>query len=150
MKYTYKDEQIIDITNISHESLFKSFTSIGGQKGWLTYNILWQIRGKIDSIIGGVGMRGREHPQHLKKGDKLDFWTVHSIEENSQLVLRADMKAPGRAWLKFKIIENKFIQTAYFDTFGLTGKLYWYFFIPFHNLIFPSMAKKIVQNADIS
>ncbi len=143
-EYTFIDQQIIDITNVDKEALYLSFTSIGGKRGWLAHNYLWQMRGMIDTLIGGVGFRGRKDPTLLDIDDVVDFWRVMDIEKNSRLLLKAEMKVPGDAWLEFKIEDNQFIQNAYFLPDGILGKLYWYFFIPFHHLIFQEMANKIV------
>jgi len=147
-KYTFIDQQIIDISNVNKESLYLSFTSIGGKRGWLAHNYLWKMRSMIDKLIGGVGFRGRKHPTDLEIDDVIDFWRVADIQKNTRLLLKAEMKVPGDAWLEFKIVDNKFIQSAYFLPDGIFGKLYWYFFIPFHHLIFQEMANKIVKDAE--
>ncbi len=146
-KYTFMNRQIIDISDMDKKAIFNSFTSLGGGKGWLVYNYLWQLRGIIDKLIGGVGFRGRQHPTELKVGDVVDFWRVVDIEKNRNLFLKAEMKIPGDAWLEFKIENNEFIQSAYYLPKGIFGGLYWYFFIPFHFFIFKDMADKIVSNA---
>ncbi len=142
------DRKELDISNISKEKVYKSFMSIGGDKGWFDYDFLWEIRGFIDKIIGGVGLkRGRRNQNELRIGESLDFWRVVDIKENERLLLFAQMKVPGSAWLEFKIENNKLIQSAYFYPKGLLGRLYWYGLIPIHYLVFNNMVKSIVKNA---
>lgn len=146
-KYTFINQHIIDIDDLDKESIYTSFTSIGAKRGWLAHNYLWQLRGMFDKLIGGVGLRGRKHPTNLELNHIIDFWRVADIQKNNRLLLIAEMKVPGDAWLEFKLVDNKFIQSAYFLPNGVIGKLYWYFFIPFHLLIFKEMANKIVIDA---
>lgn len=134
--------------------VFSAFSSIGGRRGWPTYNYLWRIRGGIDSFLGGVGFRrGRRHPTELRVGDALDFWRVEAIEPDSLLRLRAEMKVPGLAWLQFraeKIDEQRtrLLQTALFDPKGVPGFLYWYCLYPIHGFIFGSMIAKLREIAE--
>ena len=146
-KYTFMNRQVIDISDVNTEAVYNSFTSLGGKKGWLVYNYLWQMRGMIDRLVGGVGLRGRENPIQLGIGDVVDFWRVADIEKNRYLLLKAEMKIPGDAWLEFKIENSEFIQSAYYLPKGVLGGLYWYFFIPFHFFIFKDMAQKIVDDS---
>ncbi|MGB5850523.1 MAG: SDR family oxidoreductase [Ignavibacteriaceae bacterium] len=149
---TQKEGMIIEkretIVNASAELTFKAFTSLGGKNGWYA-NFLWAMRGYIDLLIGGVGMRrGRRSETELISGDPLDFWRVEEIEKNKLLRLRAEMKLPGEAWLQFNvenIDDNKstLTQTAFFEPKGLWGLLYWYSIYPFHGLIFGGMIKSI-------
>jgi len=144
--------------NASEEEVFKSFTGLGGDRGWLAYNWAWKLRGILDRLVGGVGFRrGRRHPDELRIGDALDFWRVESIQENNLLRLRAEMKVPGRAWLEFQaksLVQQKngkstrLIQTAYFDPKGLLGLAYWYVLYPIHSLIFSRMIDVIGQVAE--
>lgn len=141
------------LTGASPESVYKSFTSIGGDKGWLTWNWAWKLRGLMDKFVGGPGLsRGRRDPQDLRVGDELDFWRVEDLRENEYLLLRAEMKVPGKAWLKFEIApqegKTKLIQTALFAPKGLFGFLYWYASFPAHFFIFDRMARKIAQGAE--
>lgn len=137
----------------SPEQVFNAFTSLGGEKGWLTYEWAWKLRGILDRVVGGVGFRrGRRDPKRLRVGDALDFWRVEAIRVNRLLRLRAEMKVPGRAWLEFQSIPDeeggtKLIQTAYFAPNGLPGLLYWYALYPLHRLIFSSMIKHIARDA---
>ncbi len=123
---------------------------IGGEQGWYFGNWLWQMRGVIDKMVGGVGLRrGRRSETDLKPGDALDFWRVLIADkENMRLLLYAEMKLPGEAWLEFKIKEvdgkKTLLQTATFQPLGLWGRVYWYLVLPFHGLIFPRMAKGII------
>ena len=121
--------------------------SIGGQTGWYYGNWLWRIRGFVDKIAGGVGLRrGRTHPSSLRAGEALDFWRVLYADKNEgRLLLYAEMKLPGEAWLEFKIVDDKLVQTATFRPLGLWGRLYWYFVLPFHSFIFRNMLKKLTQ-----
>ena len=138
---------------VSTDSAFEAIVSIGGEEGWYTFDWLWQIRGVIDRLWGGVGMRrGRRDPHHLLPGDTLDFWRVESIENNDHLQLRAEMKVPGRAWLRFDVKDEEdgtteIQQTAYFEPKGLFGFLYWWAMYPAHLFIFPSMINAIGERA---
>jgi hypothetical protein len=121
--------------------IFNFVTSIGGDRGWLYANFLWSIRGYIDLIFGGVGLRrGRRHPYDLKQGDALDFWRVEKIIPNKLLRLKAEMKLPGKAWLEYEILDRnngcQLIQRAYFMPTGLFGLVYWYSLYPIHKIIF--------------
>ncbi|MCE7735524.1 MAG: SDR family oxidoreductase [Candidatus Heimdallarchaeota archaeon] len=136
------------------DELWSAIESIGGTNGWYHGNTLWKIRGKIDQIVGGPGIRrGRKHPTLLKQRDILDCWRVRRIIKNRELLLSAEMKLPGHATLNFKIQpvdENTSIieQIAYFVPHGLWGFLYWQFIIPFHTYIFHGMIKGIVKEAN--
>lgn len=135
----------------SKEEVLDNIWQIGGNQGWYFGDFLWGIRGLLDTMIGGVGLRrGRRSPTDLKAGDALDFWRVLVADRNNaRLLLLAEMKLPGEAWLEFKIRESgnekTLIQTATFRPLGLWGRLYWYSVLPFHGLIFPQMAKNIVE-----
>jgi uncharacterized protein YbjT (DUF2867 family) len=137
-------------TDASPRSIFRSFTSIGGEKGWLTWNWAWKLRGWMDWMIGGPGLkRGRRHPSDLRVGDALDFWRVEALEQDRFLLLRAEMTVPGKAWLKFEVLPKRggtqFVQSALFAPKGLIGWLYWYGLYPVHQLLFGRMAARIVQ-----
>lgn len=125
--------------------------SIGGKNGWYAANLLWIVRGFIDKLKGGVGLRrGRRNQHELKRGDALDFWRVlEADKEGRRLLLFAEMKLPGEAWLEFKIDASqkpeRLIQTATFRPKGLNGRLYWYSLMPFHYLIFKGMIKSIAK-----
>ncbi|RXJ94195.1 epimerase [Malaciobacter molluscorum] len=142
------DRKEVDITNIPKENIYKSFMSIGGEQGWFDYDFLWELRGIIDKIIGGVGLkRGRRSQDELRIGESLDFWKVVDIKENERLLLFAQMKLPGSAWLEFKIEDNKFIQSAYFYPRGVLGRAYWYILVPLHYFVFNNMVSSIVKRA---
>jgi len=134
------------------EEVMKNIWSIGGKNGWYFGDFLWKIRGFLDQVVGGVGLRrGRRSPDDLKAGDALDFWRVLKADEKDRkLLLYAEMKLPGEAWLEFNIKKTKegnnvLIQKATFRPLGLWGRIYWYSVLPFHFLIFPKMAKNIVK-----
>jgi len=134
------------------ESAFAPIRRIGGATGWYYGNRLWRIRGFIDLLCGGAGLRrGRRDPEYLAIGDALDFWRVEEFENNRRLRLRAEMKLPGRAWLEFEVEpqgETTVIhQTAIFDPLGLSGLAYWYALYPVHKLIFASMLRRIARAA---
>ena len=119
--------------------------SIGGEKGWYYANFLWKLRGYADKFVGGIGLRrGRTHPTKLQTGDALDFWRVlYANKKEGRLLLYAEMKLPGEAWLEFKVVKNKLFQRAVFRPKGLGGRLYWYAVLPFHGMIFKGMLKNI-------
>lgn len=125
--------------------------SIGGERGWYYGNTLWKVRGMMDKFVGGVGLRrGRTNSDQINNGDALDFWRVLVADkENTRLLLFAEMKMPGEAWLEFKIIQkdNKpwLRQTATFRPKGLWGRIYWYCVLPFHYFIFNGMINNLVK-----
>jgi len=142
----FKDVRTIRVENENYS--LEKIWSIGGKTGWYYANWLWEIRGIIDQIVGGVGMRrGRKSDTELNTGDALDFWRVMIAEkEEKRLLLYAEMKLPGEAWLEFKIDKNRILtQTATFRPLGLLGRLYWYSVLPFHGLIFQGMINKIAS-----
>jgi uncharacterized protein YbjT (DUF2867 family) len=137
------------LKNLTKENIFKTFTQVGGKNGWFAYDWLWSIRGIIDRIFGGEGLnRGRNDPYNVHVGDTIDFWKVVDVQENERLLLYAKMKLPGKAWLEFKIIDNKLIQSAYFYPKGLLGRIYWYSLIPIHYFMFNKMADGIIKKAE--
>lgn len=119
--------------------------SIGGKTGWYYADFLWRIRGFLDKLFGGVGLRrGRRNMNNLEAGDSVDFWRVlYANKEEKRLLLFAEMKLPGEAWLEFKIKNGVLHQEATFRPLGLSGRLYWYSVLPFHGLIFNGMLKKL-------
>jgi hypothetical protein len=137
----------------SGENLFKVFTGLGGKRGWLYMNWAWRIRGLLDKLIGGVGLRrGRRDPDDLRVGEALDFWRVEAIEEDKMLLLRAEMIVPGEAWLQFKVEprddgQSLLSQVAFFAPKGLFGWLYWYGLYPLHAFIFSGMINRITKQA---
>ncbi|TDE03192.1 SDR family oxidoreductase [Flavobacterium hiemivividum] len=121
--------------------------SLGGETGWYYGDWLWGIRGFIDKLFGGVGSRrGRTNRHEIHTGDVLDFWRVlYANKEEGKLVLYAEMKLPGQAWLEFKIHDKNLIQTATFKPKGIWGKLYWYSVLPFHGFIFNGMLNELIK-----
>jgi hypothetical protein len=122
--------------------------SIGGKNGWYYGNWLWAVRGFIDKLFGGVGLRrGRKNQTEILPGEALDFWRVLIADKTEKrLLLYAEMKLPGEAWLEFRIDrQNKLHQTATFRPLGLWGRLYWYSVLPFHGFIFRGMIKNIAR-----
>lgn len=121
---------------------------IGGENGWYYGNFLWRIRGFMDKLVGGPGLRrGRTNLVSINVGDALDFWRViYADKEEGRLLLYAEMKLPGEAWLEFKIVDKKLKQTATFRPLGLGGRLYWYSVLPFHGFIFKGMLKKLTSH----
>lgn len=121
--------------------------SIGGDIGWYYGDWLWNLRGFIDKLYGGVGSRrGRTNRHDIHSGDALDFWRVlYANKEEGKLILFAEMKLPGEAWLEFKIINNTLYQSATFRPRGVLGKLYWYSVLPFHGFIFEGMLNKLIK-----
>ena len=144
----FKDIRTLKVED-SKASLDKIW-AIGGKTGWYYGNWLWELRGFIDQIAGGVGMRrGRRSDTEIFSGDALDFWRVLLANKSEKrLLLYAEMKLPGEAWLEFKIDEhNCLTQTATFRPLGLLGRLYWYSVLPFHGLIFKGMIHKIAEKS---
>ena len=127
--------------------------SIGGRNGWPSMNWAWKVRGVMDRLTGGIGMRrGRRHPTELFAGDALDFWRVILADKGeggkpARLILFAEMKLPGEAWLDFEVTGAELVQTATFRPRGLFGRLYWYSVLPFHLMLFPVMAGRLASGA---
>ncbi|CAM3517646.1 SDR family oxidoreductase [Zobellia roscoffensis] len=141
-----KDEKKVKVDN--PDQVLKNIWKIGGETGWYYGNWLWKIRGIIDKFSGGVGLRrGRTHSDKIFTGDSLDFWRVLLADKKAKrLLLFAEMKLPGEAWLEFKIDEHNVLhQTATFRPRGLKGRLYWYSIVPFHYFIFGGMIRNIAK-----
>jgi uncharacterized protein YbjT (DUF2867 family) len=141
------------LTKKSASSLFRSICRIGGKEGWFNSNFLWRIRGAMDRVLMGVGTsRGRKSASSLGIGDVIDFWRVEDYKIDERLLLRAEMKLPGRAWLEFGIQssgdKNRLSVQAHYQTRGLWGKLYWYLFLPFHVFIFKDLIQQIERRSD--
>lgn len=134
--------------------VFRVFTGIGAARGWYFANWLWRIRGAIDRVLGGAGLRrGRRHPDELRIGDALDFWRVEGLNPDRLLRLRAEMKLPGRAWLQYEVREaqdgtTSLEQTATFIPKGLFGLAYWYALYPLHAWIFSGLIRAICRRAE--
>jgi uncharacterized protein YbjT (DUF2867 family) len=134
--------------DVSADVAFAPIRRIGGKTGWYYGDWLWQARGFVDLLIGGVGVRrGRRDPEMLQAGDTLDFWRVEAFENDKRLRLAAEMKLPGRAWLEFEVEDrgstSLIRQTAIFDPIGVAGLLYWYLLYPVHKLMFAKMLQAI-------
>jgi uncharacterized protein YbjT (DUF2867 family) len=133
-------------------SLFRSICRIGGTEGWFYSNWLWRLRGMIDRVLLGVGSsRGRRSSSTLRVGDVIDFWRVESLRQNTMLLLRAEMKLPGKAWLQFNVDphegKSRLSVKAYYQPAGIFGKPYWYACLPFHFLIFQNLIRQIEKRA---
>ncbi len=142
------DKRIFNIESGHKKDTISKIWSIGGNNGWYYATWIWGLRGFLDKMFGGVGLRrGRTNSTKLKAGEALDFWRVLVADRgNGRLLLYAEMKLPGEAWLEFNIENNTMIQQATFRPKGLTGRLYWYALVPFHHFIFKGMGRKIVSN----
>ncbi len=142
-------ERLIDESD--RERIVKNIWSIGGETGWYYANWLWKIRGYLDKLAGGIGLRrGRTHPTQLERGDAVDFWRVLEADQSKgHLLLFAEMKLPGEAWLEFQIKKDKnqykVTQRAVFLPHGISGRLYWYSVVPFHYFIFQGMLDNLVK-----
>lgn len=137
---------------VSPAVAFRPIERVGGDTGWYAWNWLWKLRGFLDLLAGGVGMRrGRPVVDRLRIGDTVDFWRVEAFEPNRRLRLAAEMKLPGRAWLEFEVTGDNsssvIRQTAIFDPVGLPGLAYWYALYPVHQLVFSGMLRQIVVRA---
>ncbi len=136
------------------DRVFQVLSSLGGERGWLYFDWAWQIRGVLDRLLGGVGLRrGRRDPDELRVGDALDFWRVEEIQEGVKLRLRSEMITPGEAWLQYDLEQsedqNVFLrQTAFFAPRGLPGFLYWYVLYPIHSLVFSGLIRGIKEKSE--
>ncbi len=141
------------LVDVPPQQAFKPIQHIGGKTGWYYGNLLWKIRGWIDLLVGGIGLRrGRRDAEDIRVGDAIDFWRVEDFIHNQRLRLMAEMKVPGRAWLEFQVKSHgdktEIIQTAIFDPVGLGGWLYWYALYPAHYIIFVGMLRNIAKSAE--
>jgi hypothetical protein len=146
------DSRTVHVTARPH-CAFTPIRRIGGRSGWYYANWLWRLRGLIDLLLGGVGMRrGRPDPDDLKVGDPLDCWRVEALEPDRMLRLTAEMKLPGRAWLEFEVQPvdggSEIRQTAVFDPVGLLGLVYWYGIYPLHGRVFGGMLRGVAREAE--
>jgi uncharacterized protein YbjT (DUF2867 family) len=146
------DSRVVNV-DVPPDAAFEPIQRIGGERGWYFATWLWQIRGWLDLLVGGVGMRrGRRDPIELRVGDALDFWRVEAFERGQRLRLAAEMRVPGRAWLEFEVSEidgkSELRQTAIFDPLGLPGLAYWYALYPLHELVFSQMLRGIARAAE--
>lgn len=139
--------------SVGSAAAFAPIQRIGGETGWYSFDWLWKLRGFLDLLVGGVGVRrGRPHPDELQVGDALDFWRVEAYEPGRLLRLSAEMKLPGRAWLEFEVLPTEsgatIRQTALYDPVGLFGLVYWWAIYPLHVLIFRRMLRNICRAAE--
>lgn len=127
------------------EETVRKIFSLGGETGWYFGNWLWRIRGFLDKLVGGVGLRrGRTHPTEIHSGDALDFWRVlYANRDEKRLLLYAEMIVPGEAWLEFLVKNGQLTQTATFRPKGVWGRMYWYALTPLHEIVFRTMAKRL-------
>jgi uncharacterized protein YbjT (DUF2867 family) len=140
-------------TDAAPRHVFWAFSRIGGDVGYYGLNWAWRLRGILDQLVGGVGLRrGRRHPEDLRVGEAVDFWRVADVGHDLRLRLHAEMRLPGDAWLEWEIVPTEagsdLVQTARFRPRGLWGRAYWYGMKPFHAYIFPRMARRIASHAE--
>ncbi|RAS68130.1 uncharacterized protein YbjT (DUF2867 family) [Lentzea atacamensis] len=142
-------------TQATPERLWEVVEGIGGERGWYSFPLAWAIRGWLDRLVGGVGLRrGRRDPHRLHVGEALDFWRVEEVERGRLLRLRAEMKVPGKAWLELRVAEGErggstYRQRAVFVPKGLAGHLYWAVVWPFHGVVFGGMVRNIANEAEL-
>lgn len=143
----FRDVQVVPYENGEKpEEVFHSACALGGLNGWFRYNYLWRLRGLLDKLVGGYGLnRGRRVDRELRLGDAIDFWKVVDIKEGKRLLLYAQMKLPGQAWLEFDIQPDQLVQTAHYLPRGVLGRLYWYAVLPFHHFVFADLARSVIK-----
>ena len=141
------------IVSTTPDFVFKVISRLGGQTGYLFFDWAWHLRGLMDRLVGGVGLRrGRRDPEEVRIGDAIDFWRVEAVEPDKRLLLRAEMKNPGRAWLQFEALphngsQTRLVQTAFFAPKGLIGLAYWYVLYPAHRIIFAGMIRSLAKRS---
>ncbi|WP_448626243.1 SDR family oxidoreductase [Geodermatophilus sp. URMC 64] len=148
----YVDERV-RATPAEPSALWRVVEGIGGEAGWYSFPLAWEVRGALDRLVGGVGLRrGRRHPRDLYVGDALDFWRVEEVEDGRLLRLRAEMRLPGLAWLEFHVEHEggttRLRQRATFHPRGLLGHLYWWAVAPFHGIVFGGMVRNVAKAAE--
>ena len=149
--YSDERERFVDATP---QALWRVVEGIGGENGWYSFPLAWAVRGWLDRLVGGVGLRrGRRDASHLRVGDSLDFWRVEEIERGRLLRLRAEMRLPGLAWLEMYVERDdrgrtRYRQRALFHPRGLAGHAYWWSVSPFHAVVFGGMARSIARSAE--
>ena len=147
----YRDEREVTVA-APREDVWRVVEGIGGDRGWYSYPLAWAVRGLLDRLVGGVGLRrGRRHPDELAVGEAVDFWRVEAIERGRLLRLRAEMRLPGQAWLEFRLDDHEggtcLRQRALFIPHGLSGHVYWWSVWPFHGPVFASMLHALADAA---
>jgi uncharacterized protein YbjT (DUF2867 family) len=144
-----RDVRIVPFTaHENQQAVFRAACALGGPNGWFRYNFLWRLRGLIDKLVGGYGLnRGRRLNRELRLGDALDFWKVVDLREGKRLLLYAQMKLPGQAWLEFDVQPDQLVQTAHFLPRGVVGRLYWYAVMPLHHFVFADLARTVVRSS---
>lgn len=147
----FTDIRTIVVAADAHRT-WQAVCRVGGERGWYRGEPLWKLRGWLDQLVGGPGVRrGRRHPDHLSVGEPVDFWRVEDLETDQRLVLVAEMRLPGKAWLQWNIEPvasgTLLVQTARFRPRGLFGRAYWYLVAPFHGFVFPGLIKGIARDA---
>jgi uncharacterized protein YbjT (DUF2867 family) len=149
----YVDERAVRV-DVSADRLWQVIESVGGENGWYSYPLLWALRGLLDRLVGGVGLkRGRRDPNRLAVGESLDWWRVEDLDRGRLVRLRAEMRVPGLAWLEMRsepdtATSSLFIQRAVFQPRGLCGHAYWWAVVPFHRLVFGGMLRNIKTSAE--
>lgn len=141
----------IDVTS-EPDQLFAEIERLGGAAGWPAWDVLWRLRGHIDNLVGGVGLRrGRRDEEQLEVGDHLDFWRVEALQRPELLRLRAEMRLPGKAWLQYQVEQreagSQLVQSAIFEPSGIAGLAYWYLLLPIHIPIFRKMVGVLARRA---
>ncbi|HMB68929.1 MAG TPA: DUF2867 domain-containing protein, partial [bacterium] len=149
-----KDRRTIDV-NAAPGIVFRTACGVGGTRGWYSSTTLWKLRGLLDRLFGGPGLaRGRRHPDRVRYGDVLDFWRVSDVVPDRTLELRAEMRLPGEAVLRFDVepheggTRSRLIQTALFRPRGLAGILYWFSVLPLHGIVFQGMLHGLAAEAE--
>jgi uncharacterized protein YbjT (DUF2867 family) len=156
-KFTVEEGMFVErrqaLLDLPAETVFRAFTGIGGERGWLFMDWAWAFRGWLDKAVGGVGLRrGRRHPDEINPGEALDFWRVEAVEKNRLMRLRAEMKLPGKGWMQFESVPKEdgktlFTVTAYFAPRGFLGFLYWYAMWSLHKPLFDGLTRRIASRA---
>ena len=144
----FRDERRMPFSPLPADRVFAAILGLGGENGWFRTSFLWRLRGWADKLAGGYGLnRGRRTSSTLRIGDALDFWKVADLVPNKRLLLLAQMKLPGKAWLEFDLQGGELRQTAHFMPHGLLGRLYWYAVLPFHHFVFNDLCHGILKKA---
>jgi uncharacterized protein DUF2867 len=148
----YEDVRETEV-NATPEAMWRVIEGVGGENGWYSWPLAWAVRGRLDRLVGGVGLRrGRRDPHRLRVGDSLDFWRVEEVVPGELLRLRAEMRLPGLAWLEFTVrregAATHLRQRALFHPRGLFGHAYWWSVLPFHGVVFGGMQRNMTRAAE--